>query len=128
MIKELRGIVNFINVDDNAGMSLEKAVEAIIREAQERGDFDNLKGKGQPIDLSAYFETPEDVRMAYSLLKNAGMAAVEVDLLGEIAALRERLSTTYEEKDRSRIKKLLREKQLQFDVMLERQKRQRKEK
>ena len=128
MIKELRGIVNFINVDDNAGMSLEKAVEAIIREAQERGDFDNLKGKGQPIDLSAYFETPEDVRMAYSLLKNAGMAAVEVDLLGEIAALRERLSTTYEEKDRSRIKKLLREKQLQFDLMLARQKRQRKEK
>ena len=45
-------------------MSLEKAVEAIIKEAQERGEFDNLKGKGKPIDLSAYFETPEDVRMA----------------------------------------------------------------
>ncbi len=128
MIKELRGIVNFINVDDNAGMSLEKAVEAIIREAQERGDFDNLKGKGQPIDLSAYFETPEDVRMAYSLLKNAGMAAVEVDLLGEIAALKERLSTTYDEKNRNRIKQMIREKQLQLDVMLERQKRQRKAK
>ena len=50
-------------------MSLEKAVEAIIKEAQERGDFDNLKGKGKPIDLSAYFETREDVRMAYSMLK-----------------------------------------------------------
>jgi hypothetical protein len=109
-------------------MNFEKAVEAAIREAQERGDFDNLKGKGKPIDLSAYFETPEDVRMAYSLLKNAGMAPTEVDLLGEIATLNERLSTTYEVKDRSRIQKMIREKQMQFNIMMERQKRQRKEK
>ena len=109
-------------------MSLEKAVEAIIREAQERGEFDNLKGKGKPIDLSAYFETPEDVRMAYSMLKNAGMVSAEVDLLNEIASLKERLITTYEEKDRSRIQKMIHEKQLQFNLMIERQKRQRKDK
>ena len=109
-------------------MSLEKAVEAIIKEAQERGDFDNLKGKGKPIDLSAYFETPEDVRMAYSMVKEAGMVSAEVDLLNDIAALKERLTTTYEEKDRSRIQKMIREKQLQFNIMLERQKRQRREK
>jgi uncharacterized protein YutE (UPF0331/DUF86 family) len=104
-------------------MSLEKAVEAIIREAQERGDFDNLKGKGKPIDLSAYFETPEELRMAHSMLKNAGMVSAEVDLLNEIAALKERLTTTYEEKDRSRIQKMIREKQMHFNIMLERQKR-----
>jgi len=109
-------------------MSLEKAVEAIIRAAQERGDFDNLKGKGQLIDLRAYFETPEDLRMAYSMLKNAGIVSAEVDLLNEIAALKERLLTTYEEKDRSRIQKIIREKQLQFDIMLERQKRQSRKK
>jgi len=108
-------------------MNFEKSVEAAIREAQERGDFDNLKGKGKPIDLSAYFETPEDVRMAYSLLKNAGMVSAEVDLLGEIAALKERLSTTYEEKDRSRIQKMIHEKQMQFNIMMERQKHQRRE-
>ena len=55
-------------------MSFDKAVEAIIQEAMQRGDFDNLRGKGQPLDLSAYFDTPEDVRMAYSILKNAGRA------------------------------------------------------
>jgi hypothetical protein len=107
-------------------MSFDKSVEAAIREAQERGDFDNLKGKGKPIDLDAYFETPEDIRMAYSMLKSAGMVSAEVDLLGEIAALKERLATTYEEKDRSRIQKMIREKQLQFNIMMERQKRQRK--
>ncbi|HMZ07213.1 MAG TPA: DUF1992 domain-containing protein, partial [Anaerolineales bacterium] len=73
-------------------MSFEKAVEAIIKEAQERGDFDNLKGKGQPLDLDAYFETPEDLRLAYSALKNAGIISPEVELLQEVAALREKLA------------------------------------
>jgi hypothetical protein len=109
-------------------MNFDKAVEAAIREAQERGDFDNLKGKGKPIDLSAYFETPEDLRMAYSLLKNANMAPAEVDLLSEIAALKERLPTTYEEKDRHRIQKMIREKQIQFNIMMERQRRQQRKK
>lgn len=107
-------------------MSFEKAVEAIIKEAQERGDFDNLKGKGQPIDLSAYFETPEDLRLAYTALKNAGIISPEVELLQEIAALKERLTSTYEEVQRSRIKKLISEKQLQFNIMMERQKKHRK--
>lgn len=107
-------------------MSIEKAVEAIIKEAQERGDFDNLKGKGQPIDLDAYFETPEDLRLAYTALKNAGMVSPEVELLQEIAALKERLASTYEEAQRSKIKKILHDKQLEFNIMMERQKRHRK--
>ncbi|MCL4275125.1 MAG: DUF1992 domain-containing protein [Anaerolineales bacterium] len=105
-------------------MSLAKAVEAIIKEAQERGEFDNLQNKGKPLDLTAYFETPEDLRMAYSVLKNAGMVSAEVELLQEIAALKERLASTYEESQRIRIKKIISEKQLQFNVMMERQKRQ----
>ena len=107
-------------------MNLEKAVEAIIKEAQERGDFDNLKGKGQPIDLNAYFETPEDLRLAYSALKNAGIVSTEVELLQEIAALKERLAGTFEEGQRNKIKKLIGEKQLQFNIMIERQKKSRK--
>ncbi|HEX9385323.1 MAG TPA: DUF1992 domain-containing protein, partial [Anaerolineales bacterium] len=66
-------------------MTFDKIVEAIIKEAMERGEFDNLPGKGKPIDLTEYFETPEEVRMANSVLKNAGMTSREVDLLKEIA-------------------------------------------
>ena len=66
----------------------DRIVEAIIKDAMERGDFDNLPGKGKPIDLSEYFETPEEIRLAHSLLKNAGMTSREVDLLKEIARLR----------------------------------------
>jgi hypothetical protein len=108
-------------------MSFDKAVESIIQEAMQRGEFDNLRGKGQPLDLSAYFDTPEDVRMAYLLLKNAGMVPQEIDLLQEIAALKERLQSTYDEPQRHKIRKMIGEKQMQFNVLMERQRRQRRE-
>ena len=100
-------------------MSPKKSIESVILEAQERGDFDNLKGKGKPIDLSAYFETPEEFRLTYSVLKNANMVAAEVELLGEIAALKEKLPSVREAAEREKIQKALREKQLQFNVMME---------
>jgi hypothetical protein len=38
--------------EGNLVMSFDKLVESLIKEAQERGEFDNLPGKGKPIDLS----------------------------------------------------------------------------
>ena len=109
-------------------MSFEKIVEAIIKEAQERGEFDNLPGKGKPIDLTAYFDTPEELRMAYSVLKNAGMTSREVDLLKEIAELKQVLAAVVDEKKKQEIQKQIQQKQIDFSLMMERQKRQRKEK
>jgi DnaJ homolog subfamily C member 28 len=52
----------------------EPLVDRLIRESMERGEFDNLSGQGQPIDLSENpFEDP-DVRTANRLLRNAGFA------------------------------------------------------
>jgi DnaJ-like protein len=107
-------------------MSFEKAIEEIIKKAQERGEFDNLPGKGKPIDLTAYFEMPEDIRLAQSLLKNAGMTSREVDLLKEIAGLRQVLATVVNENKKLEIQKQIREKQIEFSLMMERQKKQRK--
>ena len=76
--------------------------------------------------MSAYFETPEELRLGYSALKNAGFVSPEAEILQEIAALKERLSSTYEESQRNHIKKIIREKQLQFDILLERPKKHRK--
>jgi hypothetical protein len=53
---------------------LETSVERIIREAIERGELDNLQGKGQPLDLRENpFEDP-DLRTVHRLLRNAGFA------------------------------------------------------
>ena len=103
-------------------------VEALIKEAMERGEFDNLSGKGKPIDLTEYFETPEEVRVAYSVLKNAGITSREVDLLNEIAELKQVLAAVLEEKKKLEIEKQIREKQLEFNLLMERQKKEKRSK
>ncbi len=109
-------------------MSFDKIVESLIKEAQERGEFDNLPGRGKPIDLSAYFETPEEVRLVQSVLKNAGMTTPEVTLLKEIAELRQVLAVVADEKKKAGIRKQIQEKQIEFNIMMERQQRQKRSK
>ncbi len=106
-------------------MSFDRIVESLIKEAQERGEFDNLPGKGKPIDLTTYFETPEEVRLAQSVLKNAGMTSPEVQILKEIAELRQLHEALTDEKKKHEIGKKIQEKQIEFSLMMERQKRQR---
>ena len=109
-------------------MALDRIVEALIKEAQERGEFDNLPGKGKPIDLSEYFEMPEEIRLAQSVLKNAGMTSPEIDLLNEIATLRQLLTAVTDENEKEDLQKKLQEKQMEFSLMVERQRRNRKSK
>ena len=45
-----------------------------IEEAMQRGDFDNLRGKGKPLDVSPEPHVPPDMQMANSLLKNNDLA------------------------------------------------------
>lgn len=109
-------------------MAFDRIVEALIKEAMERGEFDNLPGKGKPIDLSEYFETPEEVRLAHSILKGAGMTPREEDLLKEIAELKQIQAALVDEKKKQEIGKQIQQKQVEFSLMMERQKRERRQK
>ncbi|HLZ62760.1 MAG TPA: DUF1992 domain-containing protein [Ktedonosporobacter sp.] len=62
-------------------------VEEMIREAQERGDFENLPGAGKPLQLE---EDRGEQAMAYRVLKNNGCAPPEIELAKEIRTVRER--------------------------------------
>jgi hypothetical protein len=73
-------------------MSFNRIAENRIREAMEQGAFDNLPGAGRPISLEDYFSTPEDMRMAYSILKNANCRPLEVELLNEVARLEQAIA------------------------------------
>lgn len=66
--------------------STQDLVEEQIRKAQERGEFDNLKGKGQPIDLSENPYEPADLRMAFKILKDNDFAPYWIELGKEIDA------------------------------------------
>jgi len=54
--------------------------ERKIEEAIERGEFDDLPGAGRPLDLDDLDPLlPEELRMAYRILKNAGMGAADTE-------------------------------------------------
>jgi hypothetical protein len=101
-------------------MSIESAIEQKIREAMERGEFDDLAGKGKPLDLDAYFNTPEDLRMAYSILKSNEFVPEEVEIFREIAELQKKLEATTEENQRIELSKRLGERRLAIRLLLER--------
>ncbi len=58
-------------------------VEEQIREAQARGEFDNLPGFGKPLDLDSN-QFAGDKALAYSMLKQNGFAPPEIELAKEI--------------------------------------------
>ena len=101
-------------------MAFEKSVEAVIRKAIARGEFESLAGAGKPVDLREYFETPEQVRVTQALLKQAGIQPAEIQLMQEIARMNEMLRAEGDPLQRSRIAALRNRKQLELDVLIER--------
>jgi hypothetical protein len=96
-----------------------RGVEVSIQEAIERGDFDNLRGKGRPLNLDEYFEAPEDRRLGYSLLKAGGFRPPEVELLGEIAALEAEIGEATDECERLGLRRLIQRKRLHYSLIHE---------
>ena len=70
-------------------------VDRAIRQAQERGDFDNLPGHGKPLVLD---DDPYagEWRTAFRALKNAGMAPPWIEANREIVAVRAELKALRE--------------------------------
>ena len=66
---------------------LHRIVEERIAKAQEEGLFDNLPGKGKPLNLDDDSAVPEDLRLAYKILKNSNCLPVELELRKEIFSL-----------------------------------------
>jgi len=94
-------------------------MEEKIREAMEAGEFDNLPGKGQPIDLDAYFATPPDLRLGYSMLKSAGCVPEEVALLKEAEELKTRLTACSRADEREKLEEALKSKMLKLNLLLD---------
>jgi hypothetical protein len=60
------------------------------------------------------------------VLKNAGMTSREVDLLKEISELKQTLTGVLDEKKKQEIEQQIQQKQVEFSLRLERQKRHRR--
>jgi Domain of unknown function (DUF1992) len=101
-------------------MSFYRNAEEKIKEAIANGEFENVGGKGKPLDLDAYFATPEHLRMSYSILKDAGIIPEELELLKQIDGLRKSLDSCTSQSEKRTIQKQLSEKTTNFNMRVER--------
>jgi hypothetical protein len=89
-----------------------RIAERKICEAMEEGLFENLPGKGKPLDFEDETWLPEDLRVAYRVLKNAGHIPREIELRKEIINLKGLIDTMDDNKER--LKKV---RELNFKIM-----------
>lgn len=85
----------------------ERIVEERIKKAQYQGAFDNLPGAGKPLEFSDDRHIPEDLRLAYKILKNADCVPPEIELKKEILTTKDLLANMKDTAQRYRTLKKL---------------------
>ncbi|HEX9726017.1 MAG TPA: DnaJ family domain-containing protein [Vicinamibacteria bacterium] len=82
---------------------LNTIAERKIREAMEEGAFDDSPMKGRPLVFETNPSVPDELRLAYKLLKDAGFLPEEMELRKEIWTLRDLLRTIDDDQERRRV-------------------------
>ena len=70
----------------------DRIVEERIRRAQQKGQFENLAGTGNPLQFEDDNHVADELRLAYKILKNADCLPPEIELKKEIARTEDLLS------------------------------------
>lgn len=96
---------------------LQDIIEKKIKEAQENGEFDNLPGKGKPLTLDDDSRVPEDLRLAYKILKNANCLPPEIELKKEIRQMEDMRADIPDEEERYRLIKKINLKITRLNMM-----------
>jgi hypothetical protein len=94
-----------------------RIAEERIREAQRQGAFDDLPGKGKPLQLEDLSCLPEDLRISYHVLKNAHVLPPEAELMKEIHAIEDLLKYIEDEGERRPLAKSLQFKIIRLDML-----------
>ena len=84
--------------------AIARIAEQRISQAIKEGALDNLEGAGKPLDLNDDAWVPEDLRLAFRVLRNAGIIPPELELRNEIMNLRALMETI--DNDKERLKRL----------------------
>jgi hypothetical protein len=91
-------------VEETAYMlCIEKIAEQRIQEALERGELNDLPGQGAPLALEDDSRVPEDLRLAYKILKNADCLPPELQVRKEIRQMEDLLDRAPDEKEKYRL-------------------------
>ena len=99
------------------------SIEELIQKWLAENPSERLPGAGQPLDLDEYFRWPEELRLAYSLLKSSGHVPEEVQLLREIGELKQRLAKAIDTAGRKDLERRIQEQEVALNIKLERHRR-----
>jgi hypothetical protein len=94
-----------------------KLAENRILEAIEAGEFDNLRGRGQPLDLNDDSHIPPELRMAYKILKNADCLPPELTLRQEVVNLQDLMAAMPDEAEKLKQMRRLNFLMMKLDMM-----------
>jgi hypothetical protein len=96
---------------------LERLAEDRIREAMERGEFDDLPLFGKPLRFESDAFVPDDLKLGYKILKDAGFLPPELELRKEIATLETLLREVEDGDERLRVARKINEKVLRLNLL-----------
>lgn len=99
---------------------LRHIADAKIKEALDDGVFDDLPGKGKPLEFTDDARVPAELRGAYSVLRTAGMLPEEMELKKSIVTLRELIEHATDGDERARMESELESVSTRFDLLMER--------
>lgn len=99
-------------------MDFFRITEHRIKEGFKNGDFENLPGIGKPLPEDEFANLPEDLRMAYRILKNAGYTQEESTLKKEMMSIEDLIKQGGNESEQSGLKNELNEKLLKYNSVL----------
>lgn len=97
--------------------AIQRIAERKIIEAYKKGEFDNLPGKGKPLNLEPDSHIPEELRTAYKILKNANVLPPEIELAKEIQSIESFLSSITDDNERYKKIEILNRKIMKFNLM-----------
>lgn len=95
----------------------QRLAEQRILEAQRKGEFDNLPGKGKPLELEDLSWVPQDLRIGYKVLKNARVLPPEAELLKDIRTLEDLLKHVEDDGGRRALAKSIQWKIIHLDML-----------
>jgi len=88
-----------------------------IKKAYQDGEFDSLPGFGKPMQLEDLSAIPEDLRMAYKIMKNAGYTEDEGRIRQEMMVIEDLLKKC-DDNERENLHRKLNEKLLRFNQLM----------
>jgi hypothetical protein len=98
--------------DDHIGQAL--------RESEASGELKSAPSWGKPLDFGdGYEETPDALKMPMKILRDAGYAPPEVELMREIAALQQRVDAAADDAASRPLRQKLSEMRQQLALRLE---------